>query len=185
MYITYLRPDIEDKTILLYLTLKVNTHLKKITLSNIEDYDVDIFPMSFPVNNFKIIISGDFKEEILQMFIYLENGDIFSESFFVEEKQISFADHLYIEKEFEMVNQKKIDERKQFAVELLLSDEGFMTQLQENFGDPEEILDKATIMAEKVAEKTVNIINDDEANQYINYNVVAGPDSVMKQILQQ
>jgi len=84
-----------------------------------------------------------------------------------------------------MVNQKKIDERKQFAVELLLSDEGFMTQLQENFGDPEEILDKATIMAEKVAEKTVNIINDDEANQYINYNVVAGPDSVMKQILQQ
>jgi len=77
LYITYLRPDIEDKTILLYLTLKVNTHLKKITLSNIEDYDVDIFPMSFPVNNFKIIISGDFKEEILQMFIYLENGDIF------------------------------------------------------------------------------------------------------------
>ena len=183
MYIIYLRPEIIDDEILFYISLKGNTHLKKVSLSIPGDYDISILPMSFPVNNYKVVISGELKDCVIEVFLYLENGNIFSEGFIIEKDQISFADHIYIEKEFNMISQEKMKERKQLAVELLLSDEGFMMDLQEISDDPESLLEKAQEMAEKVAEETLNILDDDEANQYINYNVVAGPESVMKVIL--
>lgn len=151
--------------------------IEEIKLNGIEK---TIYPLEFPVRRVFLDIESDDGEYKLEI---KSNGNLFEFMFSIENGTLVSDEIEDKEVEVYKVSIEKIEKRKMMACELFGSDEIFLELLGEVTDDIEHAFDEGEELSVDVAEKTIFIHDDEQANNYINYFVVRSPESVQKKIL--
>ncbi|MFA5478747.1 MAG: hypothetical protein WC002_09185 [Candidatus Muiribacteriota bacterium] len=170
-----------DKTVKFKFTINNESGIYEVIGSNLKS--VNYFPLNFPVNKYFFELCVDESNQMnFSVEIKLSSGHNAALEFIIEDGKVYLPNSIPLEKLPEKLENSLMEERKQIACELFMSDEDFAATLSEkdNF---EELIEKGEEMAKEVALKTIYIDDEDIALQLINYFVTAAPDSVQNQIL--
>jgi hypothetical protein len=144
---------------------------------------VMFFPGDFPESVYFVrIITEKTGIEELNLFIALKDERKFALSLMIKNDKIYFKDFLSEDIKTALISDNELKARERLAVELFLSDEGLMSELMDVSDNPEQDMSYGELECEQVARRTV-YLNEEDAVNYINYNVVKSPQSVWNKIL--
>lgn len=150
--------------------------------SLVDRYLLEIFELNEIVDN-----SG---EEMLNISIEDEKGN--NHTFKVQLKNqsnqlILIGDCVGNIKIPNSIDEEALEDRRQFAAETFMEDEGFAGDLSEACDDPEDAEDlfvQGEDWSIEIAEETIRMMDDEEAQTYMIWRIKKDPDSVHKKLLE-